>query len=120
MNEQAKIPGTAEAWESGELGQDERFVKVADPIEEAALNDALDLQLISIRLQKALIEDFKMIAKANGIGYQPLIRQVLKRFADSEKKRLIREMMAEREEREAFEEQQAKRLQEEAERKQYA
>ncbi len=36
-----------------------------------------------------------MIAEINGIGYQPLIRQVLKRFADAEKKRILRERAAE-------------------------
>jgi hypothetical protein len=36
-----------------------------------------------------------MIAEINGIGYQPLIRQVLKRFAYSEKKRILRERAAE-------------------------
>ena len=25
-----KIPGTAEAWENGDLGRDERYVRVAD------------------------------------------------------------------------------------------
>jgi len=53
------------------------------------------LQPISIRLEKSLIEDFKFIAILNRIGYQPLIRQVLKRFADCEKKRILREHAAE-------------------------
>jgi hypothetical protein len=42
-------------------------------------------------LQKSLIEDFKAIASLNGIGYQPLMRQILKRFVDCEKKRIIKE-----------------------------
>ncbi len=42
-------------------------------------------------LQKSLIEDLKHIATLNGIGYQPLIRQILTRFADAEKKRILRE-----------------------------
>ncbi|MCK3671218.1 hypothetical protein [Photorhabdus noenieputensis] len=33
-----------------------------------------------------------MIADLNGLGYQPLIRQVLNRFADSEKKRVLAEV----------------------------
>ncbi|WP_434049691.1 hypothetical protein [Marinobacter salarius] len=89
-----KIVGAPEAWEDGSLGQDEEFVRVSKEVDDAALNDAAGLQPISIRLQKSLIEDFKMIAEINGIGYQPLIRQVLKRFADAEKRRILREKSA--------------------------
>jgi uncharacterized protein (DUF4415 family) len=60
-----------------------------------AIDEALALQLISIRLQKSLIENFKFIATLNGIGYQPLMRQILKRFVDSEKKRILRERAGE-------------------------
>ncbi|WP_417567405.1 hypothetical protein [Marinobacter sp.] len=90
-----KIEGTPEAWENGSLGSDEEYVRVSNNLDDAALNEAAWLQPISIRLQKSLIEDFKMIAEINGIGYQPLIRQVLKRFADVEKKRILRERAAE-------------------------
>lgn len=90
-----KIENTPEAWEDGSLGRDEEYVRVSKNVDEAALNEAAGLQPISIRLQKSLIEDFKMIAEINGIGYQPLIRQVLKRFADAEKKRILRERAAE-------------------------
>jgi hypothetical protein len=92
MTKKAKIESSPEAWESGELGQDEVYVKVANDINDLVLDEDLELQMISIRLQKSLIEDFKMIAKIHGIGYQPLIRQILKRFADSEKKCLLRKI----------------------------
>lgn len=94
MANQTKIEGTTEAWETGALGTDEEFVKLATGIDEKEIDEALELQMISIRLQKSLIEDFKMIAKINGIGYQPLIRQILKRFADCEKKKLLREAVS--------------------------
>lgn len=71
-------------WESGKLGRDEAHVRVADPVEEVALDDALGLQLISIRLQGALIKDMKLIAEYHGVGYQPLMRDVLNRFAHTE------------------------------------
>ncbi len=90
-----KIQGSPEVWEDGSLGREEEFVHVSKAVDDAALNEAAGLQPISIRLQKSLIEDFKMIAEINGIGYQPLIRQVLKRFADAEKKRILREKSAE-------------------------
>jgi hypothetical protein len=47
--------------------------------------------MISVRLQKQLISDLKFIATAHGIGYQPLIRDVLSRFVTHEKKQIIRE-----------------------------
>ena len=86
-----KITGTPDAWDDGSLGRDEEFVRVSKQVDDAALSEAAGLRPISIRLQKSLIEDYKMIAELNGIGYQPLIRQVLKRFAEAEKKQILRE-----------------------------
>lgn len=85
-----KVLACDQAWENGALGRDETSVKVSSQSTEQSINDALDLQMISIRLQKGLIDDLKMIAELNGLGYQPLIRQILTRFADAEKKRLLR------------------------------
>ncbi|MEW8276536.1 MAG: hypothetical protein AB2556_14015 [Candidatus Thiodiazotropha sp.] len=95
MSKDKKIPGTVEAWESGELGRDEKYVQVYQP-EDSAIDDALELQMISIRLQKGLIEDLKQIAQLNGLNYQPLIRQILQRFVASEFKKLAREYMAQK------------------------
>lgn len=81
---------TAEAWESGKLGREEEYVSVAD-IDQNDIDEAAELKLISIRLQKHLIEDMKMIAKLNGIGYQPLIRQIITRFVNAEKKAILRD-----------------------------
>ena len=91
-----KIEGTIEAWDSRQLGADEAYVAVAD-VDEAAIDESLGLQMISIRLQKSLIDDFKQIAKLHGIGYQPLMRQVLSRFAESEKKLLLNKAVAQME-----------------------
>lgn len=85
------IPDTEDAWNSGALGRDEEFVDVAPDDVDALVNEHMELQPISIRLEKSLIEDFKLIAKIHGLGYQPLMRQILKRFADCEKKRILRE-----------------------------
>lgn len=89
MTKQAKTEGTHKAWDDGKLGREDEFVKIADDIKSQAIDDALELQMISIRLQKSLIEDMKMIAKINGLGYQPLIKQILKRFVDGEKKMML-------------------------------
>ena len=86
-----KIESTADAWETGQLGQDEAFVEVSKDIDQKMIDESLDLQMISIRLQKSLIEDLKMIAKLNGLGYQPLARQILTRFVEGEKKQLLKQ-----------------------------
>jgi predicted DNA binding CopG/RHH family protein len=48
----------------------------------------LGLQSISIRLQKELIEDLKLLAKEMGIGYQPYIRQLLTQHVREKKKNI--------------------------------
>jgi len=103
MNNTTKIEGTVEAWESGLLGQDAKHAKRAPKELEQQIDDALGLQAISIRLTKELINDFKFIAKMHNVGYQPLMRDALKRFAESEYKRiavqLANQKAAEEEER---------------------
>ncbi|MGA7981012.1 MAG: hypothetical protein WCA32_12420 [Chromatiaceae bacterium] len=93
-----RIPGTEDAWDNRQLGADPAFAEVHDvtPEEDAAIDRALDLHPISIRLPKSLIDDFKAIAEVNGMGYQPLMRQILTRFADSGKKRLLMEAAAQK------------------------
>lgn len=76
-----KIKGTPDAWENGELGRDEKNVRRSTKEVEDQLEESLDLQMISIRLQKELIAELKFIARFHGIGYQPLIRDVLGRWA---------------------------------------
>ncbi len=73
-----------QAWESGDLGREEKNVRRSTAESEHAVEEALELQMISIRLQKELIEQLKFLAKYHSIGYQPLIRDVLARWARSE------------------------------------
>ena len=97
MKKFEKYTDAAEAWEpesNAALGQDEKYVKKASAEYEVSLDNALELQMISIRLQKSLIEDLKTIANANGIGYQPLMRDVLSRFARSEIQNIMRDTIA--------------------------
>ena len=89
MSKSQKIPTSNEAWDEGLLGREEDFVGVDDGSDLADLEAGLELQMISIRLSKSLIEDFKNIAAIHGLGYQPLMRQALQRFADGEKKMLL-------------------------------
>lgn len=89
MSEKGKILGTDEAWESGELGANEKHARRADPKVNEQIDEALGLQMISIRLEKKLIESFKLLGTFHGLGYQPLMRDALKRFADAEMKAIV-------------------------------
>jgi len=75
---------SVDAWEDGRLGRDEKFVKVADAAEGDAVDEALGLKLISIRLPKKLISQFKLIGHFHGVGYQPLMRDIMERYARNE------------------------------------
>lgn len=78
----------ANLWESRELGADPNFSK-SSPVPanfHEILNKSSNMQMISIRLPKDLITDLKEIGSAQKLGYQALMREVLKRFVDAEKK----------------------------------
>ena len=84
-----KIQGTERNWDDGILGAS---LEHAEPSPNSSLDiDAtLAMQSISIRLDKTLIEDLKVIADINNLGYQPLIRRYLTRAVEGEMKQLIR------------------------------
>lgn len=86
-----KKPGTSEAWESGELGENLDSARVVSVEVTKEIQEAAGMQLISIRLPKSVIEDFKVIGQIEGIGYQPLMREALMRFAECEAKRVMRD-----------------------------
>lgn len=90
MKEKANIPGTDEAWEKGDLGKSDAHVRKASVELKQQIDDALGLQAISIRLPKATIDTYKMIAEIHGIGYQPLMRDAICRWAESELKQLLK------------------------------
>jgi uncharacterized protein (DUF4415 family) len=90
------IISSDEAWEERALGADENYVKAVDAELAKGIDEAAGTQMISIRLQKSLIEDFKMIAAYNnGIGYQTLMKQILQRFVDSEKEQIWNALVSE-------------------------
>lgn len=83
--------GSPEAWDERLLGADAQFVATVEPEADSAVDKALGLKLISIRLPCSLIDDFKNIATINGsMGYQTLMRQVLQHYAASELKMIAR------------------------------
>jgi len=104
MSPELKPVPDGDAWDTGELGRDENHVRRSSPDREETLDKALDLQMISIRLQKELIEQLKFIANYHGIGYQPLVRDVLCRFARREMLTIASEMKQQLEAKEAIEE----------------
>ena len=82
-----KIEGTDEAWETRQLGANLESAAVST-VDPQSILEALGLKPISIRLEQELIDDFKAIAHINGMPYQTLMREVLRRFAEGEKKRI--------------------------------
>ena len=92
-----KLPSTPEDWEKGPLGKDPQFASALSPEQTAEdlalIEEAFGLKPISIRLEAELLESLKAIAKNRGLGYQPLIRQVLHRFVDCELKQIALEKL---------------------------
>lgn len=89
MSATEKILGTEEAWESDKLGNDPKFARAVSLEITNQIDDAICLQSISIRLEKKLVESFKVLAEFHGVGYQPLMRDALNRFATSEMKAIV-------------------------------
>ncbi|MGN6831107.1 hypothetical protein [Paucibacter sp. M5-1] len=90
MSNKALIRGTSEAWEKGgQLGNDKAHAKRAPAALEAAVEEALGLQAISIRLPRSTIQAYKDMAEVTGIGYQPLMRDAICRWVESEMKQML-------------------------------
>jgi hypothetical protein len=77
--DQTAIENAAASWENKELGCDEQSVVVAGAEHENNLEELLELQAISIRLPTELVKKYKLIASYHGVGYQPLMRDMLHR-----------------------------------------
>lgn len=90
-----KVFTSDEAWDDGSLGRDAAHAKkiTISASHRAKLESKMNLQAISIRLPEELLADLKAIANVNGLGYQPLIRQILTRFAHAELKAIAREAL---------------------------
>ncbi len=104
-------PSDMDPWETGKLGRDEQFVECAPEELRREIDEALELQMVSMRLQKDLISILKVIAEYRGIGYQPLIRDVLGRFARAEIILIAKEAQEKKKALEALEQECAERKQ---------
>lgn len=95
MTKADKILGTEEAWdEDGLLGNDAAHAVLASPETHKAVEDALAMQMISIRLPRSVVETFKALATLEGIKYQPMMREALMRFASGEARRVLMDVAA--------------------------
>ena len=85
----AKTRVRSDAWDERKLGADSAYVGVADESHELALNESLEMQSISIRLPVELVKQYKLIAGFHGVGYQPLMRDILDRFVPGALKEIL-------------------------------
>lgn len=74
-----EIDKDTELWEKGKLGNSAKHAVAISKEEKKEIDRSLGLQSITIRLQKELVEQLKLLAKKEGLGYQPYIRQLLTR-----------------------------------------
>lgn len=94
-----------EKWDSREYGADEEYVERAvldkQYVDLINGNDgekpSNKMQPISIRLPEPLIQDLKDIGKKEGLGYQTLIREVMKRFVAAENRKELNQAISENE-----------------------
>ncbi len=102
MDKGKKTLGSMKDWETGKLGQDANYARPSPPEREAAVDDALELKMISIRLQNELISNLKFVAEHHGIGYQPLIRDLLHRFVRAEMRDILHNLQESQDDEDAF------------------
>ncbi len=79
----------ATQWDERSLGASEEHAQVVEHQMTQDLDAALGMKMISLRLPEELIQSYKLIASHHGVGYQPLMRDILQRFV----KEGIREVM---------------------------
>ena len=77
-------PELDELWDNGTLGRDEHYAAEGRTT-VAEIDEILGIETVSLRFNKELLQDLKDIAELNGLGYQPLIKQILQRFVDGQK-----------------------------------
>jgi len=77
-------------WESLDADLEAACVS-APPGEAEAVDRALGLQMVSIRLQPELVATLKQIAAHHKIGYQPMIRDLLNQFAASQIRQILQD-----------------------------
>ncbi|MFA5662415.1 hypothetical protein [Castellaniella sp.] len=92
MGTAKKIQGSEEAWDDRTLGASEEHAELAPKELQQQVEEALAMQMISIRLPKQVVTLFKALAEIQGVGYQPMMREALTRFAEGEARHLVMEL----------------------------
>lgn len=67
-------------WDEGDLGRNPDFVVLADPSVENALDEALGLKSITVRIPKQDFEVVERKAKEEGITPQALTKRLITAF----------------------------------------
>jgi len=67
------------------------------------IEESVGIRPISIRLDDKMIAELKMFAEMEGMKYQPMIRVILDRWLEGEKKRFLRYRKSEMEKAEQAE-----------------
>ncbi len=76
-------------WESGQLGNDIRFARVAPDHVSAAVDEALGLVELSTRLPKKQAKAMERAAKKSGLAFKAWLREALvEKLAASKPKKL--------------------------------
>lgn len=81
----------AEQWDNRELGAELDYAQVVSEKSTRDLDATLGLKMISLRLPEDMIQAYKLIAAHHGIGYQPLMRDILQRFVKEGLKEVIQD-----------------------------
>jgi hypothetical protein len=79
-----------ELWETRQLGASPEHAIRSSVEEDISLVEAMGLQLLTFRIQKPVVDQLRLLAKLEGIGYQPLMRKVLIRYVLENNHRLKR------------------------------
>ena len=88
-----EVLSNADEWDARELGASMEHAEVVPDSFSSEVDEQFSLQAISIRLPKSLIKDLKDIASRYEIGYQPMVRDLLNRFALAEQKKYLNERL---------------------------
>jgi hypothetical protein len=88
-----KVSRFTDAWEIGDLDSNLRHARTVDKKIGAQIDEALGLQIISIRLEQDLIKSYKLLGAKYDMSYQPLMREALKRFVEGEFKLIASEAL---------------------------
>jgi hypothetical protein len=86
----ARFDADNELWETRKLGASPEHARVVSGKGDKALDESMGLQLLTFRIQKPIVDQLRQLAKLEGIGYQPLMRQVLVKYVRENQHRLQR------------------------------